>query len=98
MTLSGGEKQRVAIASALLSGKKVVILDEPTSGMDYQHMMQLKNALNLMKKHNLFIFIITHDIEFIEQTMNELLVLTKQGSFSSDSVIDRQTLEMWMKK
>lgn len=98
MTLSGGEKQRVAIASALLSGKKVVILDEPTSGMDYQHMMQLKNALNLMKKHNLFIFIITHDIEFIEQTMNELLVLTKQGSFSSNSVIDRQTLEMWMKK
>ncbi|MDT2823189.1 ABC transporter ATP-binding protein [Vagococcus lutrae] len=98
MTLSGGEKQRVAIASALLSGKKVVILDEPTSGMDYQHMIQLKNALNLMKKHNLFIFIITHDIEFIEQTMNELLVLTKQGSFSSNSVIDRQTLEMWMKK
>lgn len=98
MTLSGGEKQRVAIASALLSGKKVIILDEPTSGMDYQHMMQLKNALNLMKKHNLFIFIITHDIEFIEQTMNELLVLTKQGSFSSNSVIDRQTLEMWMKK
>ena len=40
MSLSGGEKQRVAIGSAVASDKKILIFDEPTSGLDYRHMLE----------------------------------------------------------
>ncbi len=46
MSLSGGEKQRVAIGSAIASDKKILIFDEPTSGLDYRHMLEVSDNLN----------------------------------------------------
>lgn len=51
MSLSGGHKQGVAIASAIASDKQVIVFDEPTSGLDYRHMKQV--AENLRKLSSL---------------------------------------------
>lgn len=78
-TLSGGEKQRVAIASALLSNKKILIFDEPTSGLDYINMIELSRLIEEIVKNDVVIFIITHDYEFLCQISDEVLYFDKEG-------------------
>lgn len=78
-TLSGGEKQRVAIASALLSNKKILIFDEPTSGLDYTRMLDLVKLIEDCKLKDIVIFIITHDYEFLCNIVDEVLYFNKEG-------------------
>ena len=62
--LSGGQKQRVLLAKALVNNPKVLFLDEPTNGVDYQTINDLYNLLDVLhKKHNLTIVMISHDYE-----------------------------------
>lgn len=67
MTLSGGQKQRLAIADAMCIDKKIIIFDEPTSGMDYGHMMNFVKILHDLKDKKI-ILVITHDYEFIQES------------------------------
>lgn len=78
MSLSGGEKQRVAIGSAVASGKKILIFDEPTSGLDYRHMLEVSDNLNHLKEMGKCLFLITHDPELIYKCCTYLLFI--QGS------------------
>lgn len=75
MSLSGGQKQRVAIATALLSGKELIILDEPTSGLDHYHMAQVSQMIAYLQSLKVFVLIISHDVEFIQQTCSHLFQL-----------------------
>lgn len=75
--LSGGEKQRVAIASAILSGKDWIILDEPTSGLDYKNMIAVSHLLKKVQQYGLFILIISHDNEFLSKTTPHIIKMNK---------------------
>ena len=66
MTLSGGEQQRVMIANALLSDKKIFIFDEPTSGLDYDQMRRVATLLQQLKQPDRVVLVITHDEELLE--------------------------------
>nr|WP_256254665.1 ATP-binding cassette domain-containing protein [Treponema phagedenis] len=77
MSLSGGEKQRVAIASAIAADRDILILDEPTSGLDYRHMMEVSNELKRLSKIGKTIFVITHDPELINLSCNYFIFLDK---------------------
>ncbi len=63
--LSGGEKQRLAIACALFSEREIVILDEPTSGLDGFHSQIIGRVLQNAAQAGKIIFIISHDFELI---------------------------------
>ena len=78
MTLSGGEKQRVIIASAMASDKKILIFDEPTSGLDFYHMIQFCNVLKKLKNEDTFIFVISHDYEFIVTSCDSVVEVDKK--------------------
>ncbi|MDO4772553.1 MAG: ABC transporter ATP-binding protein [Bacillota bacterium] len=73
MSLSGGEKQRVAIASAILSGAKIICFDEPTSGMDYENMRKISELIQSTVNDELLIFVISHDNEFLNHCVDETL-------------------------
>lgn len=72
-TLSGGEKQRVAIASAVLSGKEIVILDEPTSGLDLKHMIEVSDMIKKLRQFGIILIIVSHDKEFLNLTCDNLV-------------------------
>ncbi|MCR4554901.1 MAG: ABC transporter ATP-binding protein [Succinivibrionaceae bacterium] len=75
LSLSAGQKQRLAIGCAIASGKNM-LLDEPTSGLDYANM---KAMAKLLKKINsekgLTIIIVTHDPEFIRACCSRQILL-----------------------
>ncbi len=58
--LSGGQKQKIALARCLYKKSKVIILDEPTSALDKLSMAEIKNAIDVLKKNSL-ILLISHD-------------------------------------
>jgi energy-coupling factor transporter ATP-binding protein EcfA2 len=85
-TLSGGEKQRVAIASALLSGKRIIIFDEPTSGLDLVHMEEVSNTLLWLQQENILVLVITHDKEFLARTCQRVVHIEK-GQLKADDLL-----------
>jgi energy-coupling factor transport system ATP-binding protein len=62
--LSGGEQQRLALAKILLLRPKILLMDEPTKGLDSHFKMEFAGILERLKKHGVTIFMISHDIEF----------------------------------
>ena len=62
--LSGGEQQLVALAKCLAARPRLLLLDEPTKGVDAHARQQLLDVLKALKKQGMTILIVTHDVEF----------------------------------
>ena len=65
--LSGGEQQRLALAKVLLLRPRVLLLDEPTKGLDAEYKVQLGDILKKLQSHGITIFMISHDVEFVAE-------------------------------
>ena len=65
--LSGGEQQRLALAKVLLLRPRVLLLDEPTKGLDAEYKVQLGKILKKLQDHGITIFMISHDVEFVAE-------------------------------
>nr|WP_231483699.1 energy-coupling factor ABC transporter ATP-binding protein [Methanobrevibacter sp. YE315] len=92
MALSGGEKQRVAIASAIASKKEILIFDEPTSGLDLRNMMKVSENLRYLQGLGITSFIITHDFELICESCSHILHFD-DGKIIDNYKIDEQKLK-----
>jgi energy-coupling factor transport system ATP-binding protein len=56
----------VAVASAIASGRNVILFDEPTSGLDYSHMLQVSELLKQLRDNGRTVILVTHDTELIK--------------------------------
>ncbi len=65
--LSGGEQQRLALAKVLLLRPRVLLLDEPTKGLDAEYKAELGGILKKLQAHGITIFMISHDVEFVAE-------------------------------
>jgi energy-coupling factor transporter ATP-binding protein EcfA2 len=77
--LSTGERQRVALASILVTRPQILLLDEPTRGLDYQLKKELGDMLLELQAQGTTIVVITHDVEFAAEYASAILLMS-QGS------------------
>ena len=73
--LSGGEKQRCAIARALVNNPDIILCDEPTANLDHDNSMKFIESLREFKKLNKTIIVATHDpifedLDFVDEIIN----------------------------
>lgn len=73
--LSGGEKQRLAIASILVMNPKILLLDEPTRGLDLEVKNKLGKVLKNLNEQGTTILMITHDVEFSSNYCNRFILM-----------------------
>ena len=92
LSLSGGQKQRVSIGAAISSGARIIIMDEPTSGMDYFHMKETAKLINSIRSNQTLILIISHDFEFLSLVTDEIILMEK-GAVISHSEFTKEKAE-----
>ncbi len=78
-SLSGGQKRRLSVATMLVGQQKILILDEPTFGQDEKSAYKLMNKLGELNKNGVTIFMITHDLDLVEEYANKVAVMVKQS-------------------
>jgi len=81
--LSGGEKQRVALASILVAQPQVIILDEPTRGMEYRLKAELMKFLDQYRIDGRAVILVTQDVE-IAAEFSDRVVLLSEGKIVVD--------------
>lgn len=75
--LSGGMKRRLTIARALLNNPKIIILDEPTTGLDPQARILVWQQMRLLKERGVTIMLTTHYLEEASQLCDRLIIMDK---------------------
>lgn len=77
--LSGGQKQKVAIASTLLYDTKIIFFDEPSSNLDYHGILQFKDILSNLRKMGKTVIIAEHRLFFLNDLYDRLIYM-KNGT------------------
>lgn len=73
-TLSGGERKRIELASLLIMQPKIVLLDEPDSGIDVEALDRIFDAIQLLKQRGATVILITHSIAVLKQAEHAFLM------------------------
>ena len=90
--LSGGMKRRVGIAQALIGNPKILVVDEPTAGLDPEERVRFRGILSRYAREGRTVLLSTHIVEDVHQLCGELAVLRKGRLFyagSSAALLER---------
>lgn len=97
-TLSGGMKRRAGIAQAMLNDPKVLILDEPTAGLDPSERIRFRNLISELSEDRI-VLLSTHIVSDIEYIANDILLM-KDGqlviSGTSEDIINSMPESVWI--
>ncbi|MCX6700810.1 MAG: ATP-binding cassette domain-containing protein [Methanomicrobiales archaeon] len=94
--LSGGEKKRVAIAGVVAMEPQVLVLDEPTAGLDPQGVRDFNNFCNsLSQKYGLTVIFSTHDVSLVPEIADYVYVMNK-GAIVASGTIEEIFVQMEM--
>ncbi|RHW38548.1 metal ABC transporter ATP-binding protein [Lysinibacillus yapensis] len=98
--LSGGQQQRVFIARALISNPKILILDEPTVGIDHENVQSFYDMLaKLNEEQNKTIILVTHDVDTVSNRISHVACLNQtihfHGFKEEFESISQTELENW---
>jgi D-xylose transport system ATP-binding protein len=74
-TLSGGQRQQVAVARSLLGDPKVVLLDEPTAALGVAQTAQVLNLIRRLKERDLGVVVISHNLADVFEVADRIFVL-----------------------
>ena len=86
-TLSKGFRQRVGVAQAILHQPKVLILDEPTNGLDPVQVQQMRRTIKGLSDNNTAVILSTHILKEVESVCDRVIVI-KEGRKALDSKLD----------
>ncbi len=97
--LSGGMKRRLGIAQALIGDPKIVVVDEPTTGLDPEERIRFRNLLAEMSQRDIVIILSTHIVGDISSTCNNMALLNDGKvvfNASPDKLIDKARGNVWL--
>ena len=97
--LSGGMKRRLGIAQALINEPKIIIIDEPTTGLDPEERIRFRNLLSTMSTKDIIIILSTHIVGDISSTCNQMALLNRgELVFSGppDKLIQQTKGHVWL--
>ncbi|MDE8688345.1 ATP-binding cassette domain-containing protein, partial [Streptococcus gordonii] len=88
-TLSGGEKQRIALLTALMQDTDILVLDEPTAILDRSGIEQVASYLSILKQEGKTILIAEHRLDYLKDLADRYLYFDQglEGAIPSNSVI-----------
>ena len=92
-TLSKGYKQRVGLAAALLHDPKYLILDEPTTGLDPNQLIEIRKLIQTLGKEKL-VFLSTHILQELEAMCDRVVILNKGEVVLNQTLIELKTDEL----
>ena len=92
-SLSRGQRQRLALASIIAVAPQVMILDEPTTGLDYKECMEIMSAVKELNKNGTTVIMVCHDMELVLDFARRMIVLA-DGKIEADG----KTLEIMRRK
>jgi simple sugar transport system ATP-binding protein len=98
-SLSGGERQSIAIGRAVYFGKKLLILDEPTSALSVKQTREVINYTLRAKERGLSVIFITHNIAHVHEVADRFTIIRggrKVGDFSKQDVTEMEVAHMVM--
>lgn len=84
--LTKGERQKVAVASALVNDPELLILDEPTTGLDYQEQLSVLSMLKKLNEAGKTIIITTHSLWIVEEYAHRCIIM-HQGRIAIDNTV-----------
>lgn len=91
-TLSGGEKQRVIIASALAQASEALVLDEPTTALDLRYQFEVMSVLRRLNAElGTTLLVCTHDLNFAAAICHEIVMLKQGRVLAQGSTADTLT-------
>lgn len=84
-SLSRGERQKVALASILALSPEILVLDEPTTGLDYKECMQIMEIIIELNKKGTTVIMVCHDMELVADFAQRVIVLG-EGNLLADNI------------
>ncbi|UCE06077.1 MAG: ABC transporter ATP-binding protein [bacterium] len=97
--LSGGMKRRLGIAQALIGDPKIVVVDEPTTGLDPEERIRFRNLLAEMSQRDIVIILSTHIVGDISSTCNNMALLNDGKvvfNEAPDKLIEKAKGNVWL--
>ena len=89
--LSGGQQQQLAIARAILTNPKIVLLDEPTEGIQPNIVEQIEDVImRLNKEHGITMIMVEQDVNFARRASRSFVIIEK-GHVAASGPIDKLT-------
>lgn len=86
--LSYGQKKRVTIASILVMGPQMIILDEPTAGQDWKHYTEFMRFIKAVSEQGITFLLITHDMHLALEYTNRAVVLSAGKVIADNEIAD----------
>jgi ABC-type sugar transport system ATPase subunit len=92
--MSGGQRQCLAIARALLWGRRIVILDEPTAALGVRESEQVLNVIRDLRKHDVSVIIVSHNMQQLMSVADRITVMRLGRTIATRIVKDTQVSEI----
>lgn len=100
-SLSGGEKQRVAIVRSLIMNPDMMLFDEPTSALDPEMVNEVQNMMIDLANDGMTMLVVTHEISFIKKVATKIVFIDEgkiifSGSYDEIKKCDNATVKLFL--